>query len=599
MPLPRAGGGPTGVPPAVAGAGAGVGAELSARWFQALYEAPQLFAALLSPDGVVLDANHLAVEGCGLQRSDVVGRVLWEGGWWSGDGQLRTSITGWCWRVASSGEPERATVRLRTAAGWRLADLALSPVRDDRGGVSHLVLTGTDVTDAVTLQQERELQGELLAEAQTADQVAQARARDLERLAATEAELARALQLAEKVLDNVGDGIYGLGADGRAEFVNPTAARLTGYAQADLIGQDMHALLHSRDPDGSPYPLQQCPTWRALHTGQAVAAPDEVFWCRDGSALPVSVIAVPIIGTDGAVAGAVVSFRDNTAARESERQAELLAQVTAREAGQRELADRLQQALLTPPPEPDHLHIVTRYRTAAHEAQVGGDWYDALLQPDGACVLVVGDVVGHDSAAAAAMGQLRGVLRTLAYSRDHDTPAQILAAVEHTAAGLAVDCLATVVLARIERTPDVPVVGTRTLRWSNAGHPPPVLLHADGTSTVLDAEPDLLLGVDASTARTDHTVTVEDGATLLMFTDGLVERRDADLSEGIEALQQALADLGQAALPELCDTLLMRMAPHIGEDDIALLAVRAYPEDRPRPAVAGPNRLPGPHRRPG
>ena len=258
---------------------------------------------------------------------------------------------------------------------------------------------------------------------------------------------------------------------------------------------------------------------------------------------------------------------------------------------QRDLAERLQQALLTPPPEPDHLHVVVRYQPAGHEALVGGDWYDAFVQPDGATMLAIGDVVGHGGDAAAAMGQLRGLLRALAYDGD-GPPSATLIRVEHAARGLAVSNLATALLARIERHPDVPVSGRRVLRWSSAGHLPPVLLAPDGSTTLLETRPDLMLGVDPDAPRHDHTVEIEDGHTLLLVTDGLVERRGADLDAAMAALREALADLGGALLDELCDTLLARLVPGRGEDDVALVAVRAYPEDRPRPAEAGPNRLP-------
>jgi serine phosphatase RsbU (regulator of sigma subunit) len=260
------------------------------------------------------------------------------------------------------------------------------------------------------------------------------------------------------------------------------------------------------------------------------------------------------------------------------------------------LAESLQQALLTPPPEPDHLHVVVRYLPASQAAQVGGDWYDAFMQPDGATMLVVGDVVGHDSTAAGQMGQLRGLLRALAYTADDgsapDTPATVLSRTERTARGLAVDALATVVLARVERIPDEPVTGRRLLRWSNAGHLPPVLLHPDGTTQVLDRPADLLLGVDHRTGRHDHVAELPDGSTLLLFTDGLVERRGEDLGVGLQRLRAGLADLGEAPLEQLCDALLERLGAHDGEDDVALVAVRAYPEDRPRPPEAGTRRLP-------
>src|SRR3712207_7627326 len=128
-------------------------------------------------------------------------------------------------------------------------------------------------------------------------------------------------------------------------------------------------------------------------------------------------------------------------------------------------------------------------------------------------MLVIGDVVGHDSDAAAAMGQLRGLLRALAYDND-EPPSATLSRAEHVARGLAVSTMATVVLTRVERHPDVPVAGTRVLRWSNAGHLPPVLLAPDGSTTLLETRPELMLGIDPDAPRTDHTAELGDGYTL-------------------------------------------------------------------------------------
>jgi PAS domain S-box-containing protein len=405
-----------------------------------------------------------------------------------------------------------------------------------------------------------------------------------------EALLSRTLARYERVLANVADGIYGLDADGRVEFVNPAAVRMTGLAAEEQLGRDQHAVIHGRRPDGSPYPKHECPVWNALRSGRTVTAEDEVFWHRDGTPVPVELIAVPTV-EDGAVTGVVVSFRDLTDRLAARRQAAELRRVTERAAEQRALSDRLQQALLTPPPEPDHLQVAVRYRPAAHGAQVGGDWYDAFLQPDGATMLVIGDVVGHDSDAAAAMGQLRGLLRALAYDNDEPLSAT-LSRTEHAARGLAVSTMATVVLARVERHPDVPVASTRVLRWSNAGHLPPVLLAPGGSTTLFETRPERMLGIDPDAPRTDHTAELGDGHTLLLVTDGLVERRDADLDQGLAMMREVLRDLGETSLEELCDTLLDRMLPVDGADDVAIVAVRAHPEDRPRPPEAGPNRLP-------
>lgn len=407
-----------------------------------------------------------------------------------------------------------------------------------------------------------------------------------------EEELARALTRYEWVLANVADGIYGLDVQGRVEFVNPSAVRITGYPSAEQRGRDQHALLHHHRKDGTPYPREECPVWQALRTGRTVVADDEVFWRKDGTGVPIELVAVPTVEQDE-VTGVVVSFRDLTERRAAQQQAAELDRLAREAAASRALSDRLQQALLTPPPEPDHLHVVVRYQPAGHQAQVGGDWYDAFLQPDGATMIAIGDVVGHGSDAAAAMGQLRGLLRALAYDND-EPPAATLRRTDRAAQGLAVATLATAILARVERHPDVPVAGRRVIRWSNAGHVPPLLIAPDGTSRVLETPPDLMLGVDPGTLRRDHTVELDDGHTLLLVTDGLVERqgRDCDLDEGMARLQEALQDLGERPLDELLDTVLSRLVPGAGKDDVAVVAVRAYPEDRPRPAEAGPNRLP-------
>ena len=405
-----------------------------------------------------------------------------------------------------------------------------------------------------------------------------------------EARLSRALARYEWVLAHVADGIYGLDAEGRVEFVNPAAVRITRYAESDQLGRDQHALMHSRRPDGSPYPRQDCPVWKALQSGRTVLAEDETYWRSDGVGVPIDLVAVPTV-EDGEVTGVIVSFRDLTDRRAAEHQAAELGRVSRAAAAQRELSDRLQQARLTPPPEPDHLHVAVRYQPAEHDTQVGGDWYDAFLQPDGATMLVIGDVVGHGSDAAAAMGQLRGLLRALAYDND-ESPAATLTRADRAAQGLAVSTLATAILARIERHPDVPMTGRRVLRWSNAGHIPPIMLAVDGTTTLLESRPELMLGVDTGARRDDHTADLPDGSTLLLVTDGLVERRGSDLDEGMDRLRAVLADLGGQPLEELLDTVLARLVPGRGEDDVAIVAVRAHPEDRPRPAEAGPNRLP-------
>jgi serine phosphatase RsbU (regulator of sigma subunit) len=103
---------------------------------------------------------------------------------------------------------------------------------------------------------------------------------------------------------------------------------------------------------------------------------------------------------------------------------------------------------------------------------------------------------------------------------------------------------------------------------------------------------DLLLGVDAESERRETTITLDRGATILLFTDGLVERRDQDLTSGLTRLERCLGELAHLPLDELCDQLLVRLLPSTREDDVALIAVRLHRQDRRRPAEAGPNVVP-------
>ncbi|RBY86242.1 PAS domain S-box protein [Blastococcus sp. TF02A-26] len=259
---------------------------------------------------------------------------------------------------------------------------------------------------------------------------------------------------------------------------------------------------------------------------------------------------------------------------------------------QRHLAEELQRSMLTAPPEPDHAEIVVRYMPAAEAARVGGDWYDAFVQPDGATTLVIGDVVGHDTAAAAAMGQLRSMLRGIAVTGDAG-PAQVLRQLDGAIAQLQLQTYATAALARFEQTPADLRRGITRMRWANAGHPPPLVIHPDGTVAELASwHGELMLGVDHTTPRSDSVVTLDRDTTVLLYTDGLIERRGADLDDGMERLRAAAADLADRPLDELCDEVIARLVETTPEDDVALVAIRLHRQDRPRPDEAGPQVVP-------
>jgi serine phosphatase RsbU (regulator of sigma subunit) len=205
---------------------------------------------------------------------------------------------------------------------------------------------------------------------------------------------------------------------------------------------------------------------------------------------------------------------------------------------------------------------------------VGGDWYDAFSAGE-ATVLAIGDTAGHDITAAADMGQLRTLLRGYAVDRD-EPPSHSMARLDRALENLHVDALATIVLARVQPDPAVP--GQHALTWTTAGHPPPLLLLADGTVQVLAPRPDLLVGVEPGRPRADHDAVLPPGSTLLLYTDGLIERRadGRSIDAGTDRLIGCLRALAGRPLEELLDALVDQLGDG-GDDDIAVLAVRGRP----------------------
>lgn len=231
-------------------------------------------------------------------------------------------------------------------------------------------------------------------------------------------------------------------------------------------------------------------------------------------------------------------------------------------------AEALQRELLPQLPVVPGLHLAARYVPSPQAGQVGGDWYDVLVFPDEAVGLAVGDVSGHDLSAAAVMGQMRAIVR--AYAWEGSSPGRVLDRTCELVRGLEIDRVATAFFGRLDPPgPD----GSRRLRCSNAGHPPPMLLRPGAEPELLDPPPTMLIGL-ASDARSTVDVDIPPGSTLVLYTDGLVERRDRDLEEGLDALLAVARSLPPDATPdEICKVLVDGMCG-TSDDDIAVLVVR-------------------------
>jgi PAS domain S-box-containing protein len=242
-------------------------------------------------------------------------------------------------------------------------------------------------------------------------------------------------------------------------------------------------------------------------------------------------------------------------------------------------AATLQRSLLPAVPEVAGLQVAARYLVGVDGNQVGGDWYDVLPLPDGAIGLAVGDVVGHDLQAAAAMGQLRGVVRS--YAWDGSPPGSVLDRCDRLVQGLEMAAMATAVYARLE--PPGPG-GVRVLRYANAGHPSPLMLTPSAELVRLDGHHSPMIGVfpPGGSGRGEAEVRCPPGSLLLLYTDGLTDVAGYDADERTALVERTLAAVAPGASAQtVVDAVLAACVPEHVRDDVALLVVRLDAVHRP------------------
>ncbi len=291
-----------------------------------------------------------------------------------------------------------------------------------------------------------------------------------------------------------------------------------------------------------------------------------------------SMLGVPLLGEDtvlGVLHVGTLHRREFT-----EDDVELLQQVADRVALAMRAADaRVERAAaitvqrtLAPQrlPEVPGLDLAARYVPGSIEG-VGGDWYDVFPLPDGRFGIALGDVMGHGVRAASVMARMRGAVR--AYALEDPEPGRVLERLDRMVQHFEPGQTATIVFAVLQPR-------TGELRLASAGHMPPVLVPADGTSEWLEHHPDLLLGVLADVRRRSTAVRMTPGTVLGLYTDGLVERRGADLNGELERLRKLLgADLPSA--DAICAEVMGALIGEArAEDDVALLVLR-------RPVLTG------------
>ncbi|MEU1708181.1 SpoIIE family protein phosphatase [Streptomyces sp. NPDC005706] len=398
-----------------------------------------------------------------------------------------------------------------------------------------------------------------------------------------------------------------LGTDLVIADANAAFCAVTGRTRGELIGRYLFDTFPSNpaDPEADGVATLKDSLHRVLSCRQTdhmalqkydipIAGNPEAFKERWWTA-----INVPVLGPDGEVAWIIHRSEDMTEVVRARRTADLPSVSPGREAAmeaelysrarqlqrlneelrqaharERRVAVALQEAMLHSPDLARHPDIAVRYLPATGSLNVCGDWYDAVDLPMDRFTVTVGDVVGHGLMAATVMGRLRSALS--AATRAVYGPAQALEVLGLYARSVEGALAATAVEVLVD-------CHSHLLIYSSAGHPPPVLLHPDGTCELLDRATDPPLG-----ARPEHvprpqaTATYTPGDTLILYTDGLIERRGEDIDAGLNRLTDTLATFTEFSAEHLADALLARLNLTSGaNDDIAMVVVRLDQTTRP------------------
>jgi sigma-B regulation protein RsbU (phosphoserine phosphatase) len=359
---------------------------------------------------------------------------------------------------------------------------------------------------------------------------------------------------AEELFENAPCGYLTTRMDGTIVRVNRTFEDWTGRSREALLGTRFRDLL---TPGGRIYHETHFAPLLQMQRSVREIALDVVR--ADGSRLPALVNAVVRDTGEGPPLIRTTVF-DASDRRRYEQ--ELVLSRTR----ERDIALELQQALLSGTlPDDERVHTEVVYRPAVQGLQVGGDWYDAFRLDGDAIALVVGDVVGRGIAAAATMGQLRSALRALASTGLG--PAALLEALDRFARAHRVGRMATLAYAQVD-------AGTSRVRYACAGHPPPAAITPGGGARLLWEGRSLPLDARGAGVRAEGELELEPGGGLVLYSDGLVERRARPLRTGLDALvaalERATAQPGRGLAPAVADELL---AGEGRDDDVCVLAL--------------------------
>ena len=474
--------------------------------------------------------------------------------------------------------------------------VSISPVRDATGTITHFFGVQTDVTDRVEADRARvfALAGERAARADADSARRQAHVLGLRMSLVAEATglLASTLDVDES-LDRLAQLAVPLLADWVVITLVDERGRTAGRpiilhrdGHDDLLERYRRLLPALAEPTSAAYdvlaggPARLTRQWSAPPAAAASSPAEQELLRIERELGSTSRVLVPltarrkVVGTMLLVhgpSGRTFDDSDLDLAADLGLRAGLAIDNARMYTREQATAVELQRSLLPAVPQIDGLDIAADYLPAGQGSQVGGDWWDVFALPDGAIGLAVGDVMGHDIAAAAAMGQLRSVLRSCAWSGEG--PAAVLTRMDQLVQSFDLAQLATCFYARLEPTDAAQPGRPARLSWSSAGHLPPVVLDPGGSARLLATSTDVPIGVPFGGVREQHTLDLPVGSTLLLYTDGLVETRAGDIDSDVERLRAAVAGQPPSAGPRALIDALVAGLTHL-TDDVALLAAR-------------------------
>ncbi|MCO8127213.1 SpoIIE family protein phosphatase [Acidimicrobiia bacterium EGI L10123] len=515
-----------------------------------LLDALPTFVGMCTSDGRLVEANEATLAATELSREDVVGLPLWEASWWRDDPAVQVQLREMLAR-AQSGASARADIDVRLEDGRHVTiDFQLVPIVE-HGVVTALVPSAIDITDRI-VERDR-----------------------LQALASLSRHLNGALttaQVARLVVSN-GPAVVD------AAFVN--------VALLDAERQELRLIQPRLDADieqrWGVLPLDgvRTPFHDVVETGVAVlvdrAAREARYpeMVRDTERVGLDTTAsVPLVDELGEVFGVVgvgwtepVEFVDELRLR-----LDLLADLCShalRRAQRTEARDRLveemQAEVLAMPDTSRTLDVALAYEPARGDIGFGGDWYDVIEINESCTALVVGDVAGHGITAAARMTEAKATIRTLVLNVDH---AEVIPAANRSLAHFDSGYIATTAVAWIDDD-------AKTLEWRLAGHLPPVLRTLEGEAVLLEGCHHPPIGT-ATEPRAQASIPFAEGSLLVLYTDGLVERRGEDIDVGLERLR-SIVD----RLPPTCsardarDSIMAELQLAEREDDVAIVVVRS------------------------